>query len=80
MGAADVHVWRHLENTAAVAGKSQAGFKSSMCAKQASFCGVLGHIRGATLIPLGSESRAKSNRDQPVVAVCRSGARSLRPW
>ena len=44
------------------------------------FCGVLGHIRGATLIPLGElNQRAKElSRDRPVVAVCRSGARSAQ--
>jgi len=44
------------------------------------FCGVLGHIRGATLIPLGElNQRAQElSRDRPVVAVCRSGARSAQ--
>ena len=44
------------------------------------FCGVLGHIPGATLIPLGElNQRAKElSRDRPVVTVCRSGARSAQ--
>lgn len=44
------------------------------------FNGPLGHIRGATLIPLGDlSSRVNElNRDRPVVTVCRSGARSAQ--
>ena len=44
------------------------------------FSGPLGHIRGAQLIPL-SELAARSGElahDRPVVAVCRSGARSAQ--
>jgi len=44
------------------------------------FDSVLGHIAGALLLPLG-ELRGKLDtlpRDRPVVAVCRSGARSAR--
>ena len=44
----------------------------------AEFTDVLGHIRGARLLPL-SELAARADeiaRDRPVVAVCRSGARS----
>ncbi|HET9763499.1 MAG TPA: MBL fold metallo-hydrolase [Casimicrobiaceae bacterium] len=42
--------------------------------------GSLGHIRGASLIPLGAlAARAgELSRDRPVVAVCRSGARSAQ--
>jgi glyoxylase-like metal-dependent hydrolase (beta-lactamase superfamily II)/rhodanese-related sulfurtransferase len=42
--------------------------------------GPLGHIRGAKLIPLGAlPARAgELVRDRPVVAVCRSGARSAQ--
>ena len=42
--------------------------------------GSLGHIRGAKLIPLGAlAARAgELSRDRPVVAVCRSGARSAQ--
>src|SRR5438067_6741573 len=42
--------------------------------------GSLGHIRGARLIPLGTlAARAPElARDRPVVAVCRSGARSAQ--
>lgn len=44
------------------------------------FDGPLGHIRGARLIPLG-ELAARAGelaRDRPVVAACRSGARSAQ--
>jgi sulfur dioxygenase len=42
------------------------------------FTGPLGHIKGATLVPLGDlASRAKElPRDKPIVAVCRAGSRS----
>ena len=44
------------------------------------YSGVLGHMRGAMLIPLGElKQRAQEiSRDKPVVAVCRSGARSAQ--
>jgi len=44
------------------------------------FSGALGHIRGAQLIPLGElkQRAGEISRDQPVVAVCRSGARSAQ--
>ena len=44
----------------------------------AEFSGPLGHIRGATLVPLGElAARAKDlPKDKPVVAVCRAGSRS----
>ena len=44
------------------------------------FDGALGHIKGAKLISLGSFSRNMSSisKDQPVVVVCRSGARSAQ--
>jgi len=44
------------------------------------FCGPLGHIRGALLIPLGELARraGELDRGRPVVAVCRSGARSAQ--
>jgi len=44
------------------------------------FSGALGHIRGAQLIPLGELKRraGEISRDKPVVAVCRSGARSAQ--
>ncbi len=44
------------------------------------FSGPLGHIRGAKLIPLGQLSAKVSELDKmrPVVAVCRSGARSAQ--
>jgi glyoxylase-like metal-dependent hydrolase (beta-lactamase superfamily II)/rhodanese-related sulfurtransferase len=42
--------------------------------------GSLGHIHGATLIPLGTLAARVPElaRDRPVVAVCRSGARSAQ--
>jgi glyoxylase-like metal-dependent hydrolase (beta-lactamase superfamily II)/rhodanese-related sulfurtransferase len=44
------------------------------------FTGPLGHIRGATLIPLGSlaERAVELGRDRPIVAVCRAGSRSAQ--
>lgn len=44
------------------------------------FSGPLGHIHGARLIPLGELSKRSDeiDRDRPVVAVCRSGARSAQ--
>jgi glyoxylase-like metal-dependent hydrolase (beta-lactamase superfamily II)/rhodanese-related sulfurtransferase len=44
------------------------------------FTGVLGHIPGARLVPLEqlAEQASTLSRDQPVVAVCRSGARSAQ--
>jgi glyoxylase-like metal-dependent hydrolase (beta-lactamase superfamily II)/rhodanese-related sulfurtransferase len=44
------------------------------------FTGPLGHIRGATLIPLGSlaERAGELGRDRPIVAVCRAGSRSAQ--
>ncbi len=44
------------------------------------FTGELGHIPGAELVPLATlEERAESwNKDEPLVVVCRSGARSAR--
>ena len=42
------------------------------------FSGPLGHIRGATLVPLGDlAAKAKElPKDKPIVAVCRAGSRS----
>jgi rhodanese-related sulfurtransferase len=42
------------------------------------YTGILGHIAGALFIPLGElKSRANElSKDKPIVAVCRSGARS----
>jgi sulfur dioxygenase len=44
------------------------------------FTGPLGHIKGAKLLPLGSLSNniSQLKKDRPVVAVCRSGARSAQ--
>jgi glyoxylase-like metal-dependent hydrolase (beta-lactamase superfamily II)/rhodanese-related sulfurtransferase len=44
----------------------------------AEFSGPLGHIRGATLVPLGElAARAQElPKDKPIVAVCRAGSRS----
>jgi len=44
------------------------------------FEGRLGHIAGAKLIPLGDLTRrvGELTRDRPIVAVCRSGARSAQ--
>ncbi len=44
------------------------------------FEGRLGHIPGATLIPLGqlAERAGEIGHDRPVVAVCRAGGRSAQ--
>ncbi len=44
------------------------------------FNGVLGHVPGARLVPLGSipERAGEFSKEQPVVTVCRSGARSAQ--
>jgi sulfur dioxygenase len=44
------------------------------------FTGPLGHIPGATLLPLGRLAAAAANlpKEKPIVAVCRSGARSAQ--
>lgn len=44
------------------------------------FTGELGHIDGATLIPLAAISRALGTvpRDRPTIVVCRSGGRSAK--
>jgi glyoxylase-like metal-dependent hydrolase (beta-lactamase superfamily II)/rhodanese-related sulfurtransferase len=46
----------------------------------AEYNGPLGHIRGARLIPLGelAARTAELARERPIVAVCRSGARSAQ--
>ena len=42
------------------------------------FVGPLGHIEGSVLIPLGTlpERLGELSKDKPIVAICRSGARS----
>jgi rhodanese-related sulfurtransferase len=44
------------------------------------FTGPLGHIEGAVLIPLGQLAArlGELRRDQPIVAVCRAGSRSVQ--
>lgn len=46
----------------------------------AEFNGPLGHVPGARLVPLGklAEATAEISKEQPVVTVCRSGARSAQ--
>jgi glyoxylase-like metal-dependent hydrolase (beta-lactamase superfamily II)/rhodanese-related sulfurtransferase len=46
----------------------------------AEYNGALGHIKGSKLIPLGQLNQRAGEiiRDKPVVAVCRSGARSAQ--
>jgi glyoxylase-like metal-dependent hydrolase (beta-lactamase superfamily II)/rhodanese-related sulfurtransferase len=46
----------------------------------AEFDGPLGHLRGAVLVPLGElqDRTAGFDRSRPVVAICRSGARSAQ--
>jgi glyoxylase-like metal-dependent hydrolase (beta-lactamase superfamily II)/rhodanese-related sulfurtransferase len=44
------------------------------------FTGILGHVEGARLMPLGKlhDCMASLDKDRPVVTVCRSGARSAQ--
>lgn len=44
------------------------------------FTGPLGHLPGAELVPLATVEAAAQDwpRDQPIVLICRSGARSAR--
>jgi len=44
------------------------------------FNGALGHVPGATLIPLGTlaDRAGELSKEKPIVAVCRSGARSAQ--
>lgn len=44
------------------------------------FIDQLGHLRGATLVPLSqlTERMGEFDKDQPIVAVCRSGVRSAQ--
>lgn len=46
----------------------------------AEFEGALGHIRGATLIPLGQlvQRAVELSKERPIVAVCRAGGRSAQ--
>ena len=46
------------------------------------YTGPLGHIPGATLIPLGgfAEAAPKLARDKPIVTVCRAGGRSAQAF
>ena len=46
----------------------------------AEFTGPLGHIAGSVLIPLGTlpDRTAELSKDKPIVAICRSGARSAQ--
>jgi len=48
--------------------------------EQSEFTGLLGHIPGATLIPLEQlrEHAASLSPEEPVIMVCRSGARSAQ--
>jgi rhodanese-related sulfurtransferase len=44
------------------------------------FVGPLGHLPGAELVPLGTIEAAAASwpREQPLLLICRSGARSAR--
>jgi glyoxylase-like metal-dependent hydrolase (beta-lactamase superfamily II)/rhodanese-related sulfurtransferase len=48
--------------------------------EQSEFDGPLGHIPGATLIPLGTlaEGAKKLSKEKPIVTVCRAGGRSAQ--
>ena len=81
LGAADLHLRRHLGSAAALArGAPAARCRSSTCASPTEFNGPLGHVPGAQLIPLGSlkDRIAELEKTAPMVVVCRSGARSAQ--
>lgn len=44
------------------------------------FCGSLGHVPGAILVPLGTlgDGQQHLSRERPIITVCRSGARSAQ--
>ena len=86
--ALDAQTWAHLTYTFAgiweigppafeeVASKAQL----IDVREPAEYSGPLGHIKGSRLIPLAELGRRSNelDRDHPVVAVCRSGARSAQ--
>ena len=81
LGAADLHLRRHLGNPAACArGECAATVQIVDVREPDEFTGPLGHIRGAKLIPLGElpERAGELARERPIVAVCRAGSRSAQ--
>jgi rhodanese-related sulfurtransferase len=73
---ADLHDWLH----AGMAGAPGAPLQLLDVREPLEFDGALGHIAGARLLPLGElpVRAAELDRGRPVVAVCRSGARSAQ--
>jgi glyoxylase-like metal-dependent hydrolase (beta-lactamase superfamily II)/rhodanese-related sulfurtransferase len=63
-----------------LAGSADSGIQLIDVRERTEFTDVLGHIRGARLVPLSqlSAQLAELDRSRPVVAVCRSGARSAQ--
>jgi rhodanese-related sulfurtransferase len=70
-------VW---EITPATLEESAAGVQIIDVRAREEFTDALGHIRGATLLPLSAlaAGAAQLDRTRPVVTVCRSGARSAQ--
>ena len=65
---------------ALLAGSADIGIQLIDVREPTEFTDVLGHIRGARLVPLSqlTAQLAELDRSRPVVAVCRSGARSAQ--
>ncbi|OYY66564.1 MAG: MBL fold metallo-hydrolase [Burkholderiales bacterium 28-67-8] len=63
-----------------LAGSADIGIQLIDVREPTEFTDVLGHIRGARLVPLSqlTAQLAELDRSRPVVAVCRSGARSAQ--
>ena len=63
-----------------LAGCADSGIQLIDVRERTEFTDVLGHIRGARLVPLSQLTTrlAELDRSRPVVAVCRSGARSAQ--
>ncbi len=81
LGAADLHFAGFWEiEPAWVEENARRACRSSTCARPTNSTGPLGHIAGARLVPLGelAQRAGRADKDRPVVAVCRSGARSAQ--
>ena len=63
-----------------LAGSADSGIQLIDVREPTEFTDVLGHIRGARLVPLSqlTAQLPELDRSRPVVAVCRSGARSAQ--
>ena len=74
---ADIHAGQHL---GAQHGKHASTIQLIDVREPAEFCDALGHLHGARLLPLSQLAArvGEIHSDQPVVTVCRSGARSAQ--